>query len=302
MTSDAMTNDAKANEKLVIVSLPQKGFVIGHFSPKKYHSHMPRVSAIVLNYRTPQDAVRCVQALLDQTVTDLEILVTDNHSEDDSVGVVRNRLLEDPRVRLVEVARNIGFGKANNYAARYAEGEYLLFINPDNELEPRGLEMMIAKIDSDPSIGIIAPQLVHRDDTIRDSYRSFPTVFDLIIKRTFLRHIFRRRLRRYLQWDEDPSEVRAVDWVVGACFMIRRSLFDELGGFDPRFFLFFEDTDLCKRVHQKGKKVLYFPEVKAKDRKRRLSEGGILSLFLKPAGRAHIVSAMKFFIKWRFQE
>ncbi|MDD4319668.1 MAG: glycosyltransferase family 2 protein [Candidatus Peribacteraceae bacterium] len=267
----------------------------------------PLVSAIVLNYKTPQDAVRCVRALLGQTKADgvtpsgVEVLVVDNHSLDDSVGVLRVTFRSEPRVRILETPRNRGYGQGNETAVDQATGKYLLIINPDNELEPAGVERMAQAMEDDPAIGILGPQLVHEDGTIRDSYRSFPTLTDIFIKRTFLRRFFPARMRRYLQHDADASQVRDVDWLAGACLLIRRDFFEEAGGFDPRFFLFFEDTDLCRRAWAAGRRVTYFPLVRATDRKHRLSQGGFLSVFTKKTVRIHLASAMKYFWKWRGQ-
>lgn len=261
----------------------------------------PLVSAIVLNYRTGRDAWTCVQALLRQTIADrIEILLVDNHSDDDSIGTLRNHARGEPRVRILESARNIGYGQGNELGVRSARGEYLLIINPDNELEPEGLQWMIAAMQRDPGIGILSPKLVHEDGTVRDSYRTFPTMGDLLIKRTaWLRRIFPARMRRYLQYDRDTSITRDVDWVAGACLLLRRDFYQSLGGFDPRFFLFFEDTDLCRRCWAAGKRVVYFPSVTANDRKHRLSEGGWLALLTKKTARIHLVSAVKYFWKWR---
>ena len=99
--------------------------------------------------------------------------------------------------------------------------------------------------------------------------------------------------------DKDMDKKQEVDWVVGGCFMIRRDVFTQLGGFDERFFLFFEDTDLCRRVGLAGKKVLYDPRIVAGDKKRRLSGQSFLDLFFKKTGRIHISSALKYFWKWR---
>ena len=293
-------------------------------------SSSPLVTALVLNYRTPQETVGCVGALLRQALSPppplpagrggvgggegLEILVIDNHSEDDSIGVLRNRLRRLRRVdngqwttdsssplssvRIIETPRNLGYGKGNNFARRFIHGKYILIINPDNELEPDALQKMVEVMETDPSIGIIAPKLIHEDGTIRDSYRSFPTITDVFIKRTALRHLFPERMRQYLQWGASTEQPRTVDWVVGACMLLRRELYEELGGFDPRFFLFFEDTDLCRRSAQLGKRVVYFPPAVATDRKHRLSEGGLLSPLLKKTVRMHLVSAVKYFWKW----
>lgn len=258
------------------------------------------VSAVVLNYRTPQEAVRCVEALLRQTIAhSLKIFVIDNHSCDDSIGVLRNRLRKYTNVHILESPRNVGYARGNTLALQRAQGDYILIINPDNTLELPGLERMVHAMEEDLTIGILAPRLLHEDGTIRDSYRTFPSVMDLLIKRTVLRHVFPGRMRQYLQWGQDPSVSRDVDWVVGACLLIRRTLLEQIGFFDPRFFLFFEDIDLCRRSWETGKRVVYFPEVTATDRKHRLSEGGLLSLLLHRTGRAHIWSAFSYFWKWR---
>jgi len=257
------------------------------------------VTVVVLNYRSPQAAVTCVRALLRQTMSDaLEILLVDNHSQDDSIGVLRVHFSREARVRIIEVPLNLGYGGGNNYAIRQARGEYLFIINPDNELPPDGLQKLVAALEADSSIGILAPRLEYDDGSARDSHRAFPTPFDVLIKRTFLRHIFRRRLSRYLRHDRDARAVQETDWVHGACFLMRREFFEQLGGFDERYFLFFEDTDLCRRVWQAGKRVVYYPLVTARDSKVRLSEGGFFSLFTRKTNRAHVVSAFKYFWKW----
>lgn len=258
----------------------------------------PLLSAIVLNYRSPQYAVKCVQALLAQTIADqMEILVLDNHSGDDSIGVLRNRFAGLPNVRILENHANTGYGKGNDFAIQRSSGEYVLVINPDNALAPDAAEKMLKAIRSDEKIGIIAPQLVHEDGTIRDSYRAFPRLLDVIAKRTFLGRLFPERVKRYLQAETDHSVPRDVDWVVGACFLISRETYERLGGFDKRFFLFFEDIDLCRRCWQSGRRVVYYPQAKALDRKRRLSEG-LVTLFFSRAGRAHLASGWKYFMKW----
>ena len=258
----------------------------------------PLVSAVVLNYRTPQEAVRCTEALLrgEGLGGVLEVFVIDNHSCDDSIGVLRNRLGKFSNIRILESPRNAGYARGNALALTRAGGKYLFIINPDNTLEPAGLARMVAVMEADPTIGILAPRLLHEDGTVRDSYRS---VTDLFIKRTVLRRAFPGRMRRYLQWDQDPQMVRDVDWAVGACLLIRRSLLEEIGAFDPRFFLFFEDIDLCRRSWAADRRVVYFPQATATDRKRRLSEGGLLSLLCHRTGRAHLASAAKYFWKWR---
>lgn len=259
----------------------------------------PIVTAVVLNFRTPLHAVKCVQALKAQDIAErLKILVVDNHSDDDSAGILRTRLAAWPDVELLESARNSGFGAGNALAIRRIATPYLLIINPDNELAPDALGIMLARMEADPRIGIVAPKLVHEDGSVRDSSRSFPGIRDVVAKRTPLRSLFPKTLERYLQAGDSPDRERETDWVVGACMLIRTDVYRDIGGFDERFFLFFEDIDLCRRMWDAGWKVVYCPAAVATDRKRRLSEGGVLSLLRRPAGRAHIRSAISYFAKW----
>ncbi len=260
----------------------------------------PLVSVLILNYRNPQAAAACVQKFLEQTIADkIEILVIDNHSDDESVGVLRNRVGDHLQVRIIETPGNLGFGFGYNTGARYASGEYLLINNPDKTMPPDGLEKLVARMQSDEDIGIIAPRLLHSDGSSRLSIRRFPHMIDIISRRSIVGKFCPGCLRRYLMLDTNMNEMQEVDWVVGGCFLTRRDLFDQLGGFDERFFLFFEDTDLCRRVGALGKKVVYDPSVAAGDKKRRLSGQSFWDLFFKKTGRIHVSSAAKYFWKWR---
>ena len=260
----------------------------------------PRISAIVLNYRSPRDTLKCIAALLQQTMVEqLEILVVYNHSYDESFQWIRNRYPHHPQVKIFETPKNLGYGQGNDLAIRAAAGDYILIINPDNQLAEDGLERMVLAMERDKSLGILSPKLLHPDGTVRESARRFPRLTDVFLKRTVFHRFFRERLDVYLQHNEDPNRVREVDWVAGACMLLRKDLYEKIGGFDPQFFLFFEDTDLCRRVWAEGKKVVYFPLASATDAKHRLSEGGMLSFFTKKTMRIHTVSAMKYFWKWR---
>jgi GT2 family glycosyltransferase len=240
-----------------------------------------------------------VTALRAQTIADkMEILVIDNHSDDESIGVIRNRLSTMENVHIMESPQNRGYGRGNDIGMKRAEGHYILIINPDNELMPDALEKMVNAMEKDAGIGILAPKLVHEDGSVRDVARAFPSLMDVIVKRMG-GTLFSKRMDRYLQRNIDPTIERDVDWVVGACILIRRELIEKIGGFDPRFFLFFEDMDLCRRAWKAGFRVHYLPAAEAKDKKHRLSEGGPLTVLLHKTGRIHIKSALQYFWKWK---
>lgn len=259
------------------------------------------LSAIVLNYREPKLTFACVQALLVQeTEEELEILIIDNHSKDDSIGWLRNCFQDTKSIRFLETPKNTGYGKGNNLGIRHAHGTYILIINPDTVPEPGALQSMIDRMKSDPSIGILGPKLIYRENgETRDSCRHFPRMSDVLIKRSILRHIFPKRLAHYRMLDADLSKEQDVDWIAGACLLLRRSLLEDIGAFDPRFFMFFEDSDLCRRCRRAGKRVVYFPKAVAMDRKIRLSEGGPLRFLFSRTGRSHLLSAIRYFWKWR---
>ncbi len=260
----------------------------------------PRVSVLILNYQHPSAVVRCVQALQSQTWIDqIEIVVIDNHSYDDSIGTLRNQLAPFPQIRIIETAENGGFGYGYNTGVQYARGEYVLFNNPDKIPDADAIEKLVQRMEEDANIGILAPKLLHTDGTQRYSIRRYPRVYDILSRRSVLGVVLPGHLDTYLMKDMDFQKEQLVDWVIGGCFMIRRDFFLELGGFDERFFLFFEDTDLCRRCHKAGKTVLYFPSVEVVDKKNRLSGETFWDLLLKKTGRIHISSAFKYFWKWR---
>lgn len=262
----------------------------------------PRIllSAIVLNYRSPRDTVKCVQALRKQTIADaMEILVVDNHSDDESMGFIRAQLSGLPGVRIIEERENLGYGRGNNAASHLAQGEYLLILNPDNVLPPDGAAIMLEALKADPSAGVIGPALVYPDGSVRPSARRFPSPRDLLSKRMFPGpwHAAYEEERKRLM----SAPAVDVDWLVGACLLLRTDLYKELGGFDERFFLFFEDIDLCRRIHALDKKVLYLSSLHVLDRKGRLSGSSIFSLFTRKTTRIHLASAIKYFLKWGFK-
>jgi N-acetylglucosaminyl-diphospho-decaprenol L-rhamnosyltransferase len=209
---------------------------------------------------------------------------------------MRARYHHHPLVRIVEMPDNVGYGRANTYAASLALGEYLFIINPDNTLQRDTLERMVSILQQDPSIGILAPQLQYSTGGIRPSARPFPTLLELMTKRLFP-SFWMQQYQRFLH--QMKGDCVDVDWLAGTCILLPRLLFVSLGGFDARFFLFFEDIDLCRRIHYAQKRVVYCRSIIAFDQPERLSGGSLFSVFLKKTTRIHLMSAVRYFWKWR---
>lgn len=257
----------------------------------------PVLSIIILNYRSKEFCDKCLRSLFLHPIdVDFEIILVDNDSQDDSITYIQERWGD--KVRYIQNERNEGFGMAHNIAIKEALGEYIVIINPDIEVHENTINTLLEYLKSHPQCGIVGPQLIYPDGTIQDSYRNFPTISDLIIKRTFLRKLFKNRMKHYLMYDFDPKETREVDWMVGACLMMKKENYDKIGGFDKRYFLFMEDVDLCRSMWEAGFEVIYLPKAKANHHHDRLSGGKITQVIFKKTFYLHIASAIKYFWKW----
>jgi N-acetylglucosaminyl-diphospho-decaprenol L-rhamnosyltransferase len=168
---------------------------------------------------------------------------------------------EFPRVTLIENQQNVGFTIGNNQAIARAGGRYLLLLNPDTELLPGALPSMVAYLDARPEIGVVGPQLLNPDRTVQSSRRRFPTLSTAFLESTVLQQWWpnNETLRRYYVLDRTDGETLDVDWVVGACLMVRREAIAQVGVLDEGFFMYSEEMDWCYRLKQAGWCVVYLP-------------------------------------------
>lgn len=188
-----------------------------------------------------------------------EVIVVDNNSTDGSREMIQDRFRD---VKLVEMDHNAGFSKANNRGAQVAKGKYLLILNPDTIVCDNALEKMHAFLEKETSIAVVGCKLLNPDGTLQRSCGVFPNLRTEFFIRTFLNRLFpKSKLAGAYQlgaWDY--ATMAEVDWVTGACLMIRKELFDQLGGFDERMYMYYEDVDLCYRVRESGGKIFFLPD------------------------------------------
>jgi GT2 family glycosyltransferase len=228
------------------------------------------------------------------TTRSCEVLVVDNASADGTVGMLRE---EFPEVRVIANAENVGYSRAVNQAIRAASGRLLLILNPDIQVLPGSVDALARYMDEDPQTGIAGGKLLNPDGTLQYSCRTFYTLATLLHRRTPIGKLFpnSRVVREHLMMDWDHDSVREVDWMLGACLMVRREAIRDVGLMDERFFMYFEDVDWCYRMKQHGWKVVYVPDARMMHVHRRESaSGGLLNRRLL----AHLNSMFRFFDKW----
>ena len=223
---------------------------------------MSALTIIVVNYNTGRLARTAVEsAARDLEDVEWDGIVVDNASADGSVAMLQGL----SRARIIGNARNIGFGPAVNQAARETNAPLLLLLNPDCEVRPGTFAALHATLTRHPDCAIAAPQLLNADGTTQASARGFPTAWTgLFGRHSLLTKIMpgsplARKNLPAADLVKSGVDSAAVDWVMGAAMLIRRAAFDAVGGFDERYFLYWEDADLCRRLHAAGWTTRYVP-------------------------------------------
>ena len=215
------------------------------------------LSIILINYNTLgllPEVLGALQSGLSKFSS--QIIVVDNASRDDSVAFLQRHY---PDIRLIVNEENVGFGRANNQALQLVSGRYVLLLNTDAFVSPDTLEKTIAYMDSHPQCGVLGVKLVGRDGELQPSCRYFPTPWNLFLKSTGMNRLFPWvRMMDDMSWNH--ASPRACDWVPGCYYLVRRELIQQIGLFDPRYFLYFEEIDHCLRAKQEGWEIHYFPD------------------------------------------
>lgn len=222
----------------------------------------PDLSVVVVNWNVKDLLRACLQSLLaaGQTAPQFatEIIVVDSASSDDSPEMVRR---EFPQVRLIASEQNLGYAGGNNAGAAVAQGRYLFLLNPDTIVQPEALSRMVEYMDTHPTIGALGPQLLWPDDSSQSSRRSFPSLGTLFWESTLLGQWFphNRHIQSYHLVHHPADQPQKVDWVVGAAILIRHEAWQQVGPIDEAFFMYFEETDWCRRSAAAGWETYYLP-------------------------------------------
>jgi len=188
-----------------------------------------------------------------------EHIVIDNASSDGTAEMIEQNF---PHIIVIKNSSNLGFSKANNLAAKKAQGKFFLFLNPDMHLYKGSLDVFIRWMEEHPGVGIAGPKLHSAKFIVRTIHKptKFPTFFSLILNALKIPVLFPKVLNHYTYSEEELKNDIEVDAIRGSCLLMRREVYEKLGFvFDERYFIWFEDVDVCREAKKLGFKVMYTP-------------------------------------------
>ena len=224
----------------------------------------PELAAVIVNYNAGPELRTALQSIAgEMTGRAWEAVVVDNASADGSADIAAEFA---PYARVVRNQTNVGFGRGVNQGVAASIAPLVLIMNPDCRLERGAVSAMQTELDAHPRSAIVGPQVLDPDGSVQGSARGDPDMLTGLFGRTSpLRRLLpsSAQATRNVVTSTNSRESTVVDWVSGACVLVRRAAFEEVAGFDPRYFLYWEDADLCRRLRARGYEVRYAPAATA---------------------------------------
>ncbi len=221
-------------------------------------------SIIIVSWNVADLLAACIDSILASPVAInepdgekpvVEIIVVDSASSDQTVPMLEERY---PQVRLLAQEENVGYTRGNNIGLETARGRHLFLLNPDTELLGDALPTMIAYLDAHPRVGILGPHTLNPDRSTQSTRRRFPTQTLAFFESTWLQpYAPQDMLDRFYVKDAPDDGVYQVDWVQGSALLARREVYEAIGGLDPGYVMFFEETDWCRQAKDAGWQVIY---------------------------------------------
>ena len=226
---------------------------------------MHTIDIIIVNHNSSDCAAESIKSIK-RTINGFSanIVVVDNASED------HPERLEQlfPDIRLLLVKENLGYSRAINMALKTCGRPYVVIMNPDTIVLKGVFSNILEYLDKNKNVGVVGPKIIDPDGSIQGSARKFPTAWTYAFgRKSPLTRIFPENAitkKEFVCFDCNGDQEITVDWVSGAFMVVRREAFEAVGGFDERFFLYWEDTDLCKRIKEAGWQVVYYPKAEIK--------------------------------------
>ncbi len=217
----------------------------------------PELTIIIISFNTKKITSDCLESILKSKIScSYELILIDNDSKDGSIEMLRSYKAKHPNIVLIENKNNTGFSRANNQGAKEARGKYLLFLNSDTVVLDNAIDTLYKKFINEKSkVGFAGGKLLNPDNTPQSSTGPFYT----------LPYMFAWQFLRGDHWGitrSSPDRETYSDWVSGACFITKKDLYDSLGGFDEKIFMYMEEVDLMYRGKNKGYLTKFYPDAK----------------------------------------
>lgn len=264
-----------------------------------------KLSIIINHHRTMETLLKCLTALEKEIKTlEYEIIVTDSEAEEGTAGLLAAKY---PEVIYIAHEKNAGFSKIVNPAIEKARGDYFFIINADIILKnEKSLVDMIGYLENHKDAGVVGPKLLNIDGSIQQSHFREYTPLTILARRTLFgkTSLGKKYLDQFAYKDKKISGPLEVEWLMGSALLLERKRLEKIGGkFDERFFMYFEDADLCRRFREAGFKVIYYPLAEMTHYHGKASVGGkgIFDIFGNRLTRVHIASYLKYLWKWRIE-
>lgn len=218
-----------------------------------------KLSIIIVSWNVKDILSDCLDSVLRSSVAfPYEIIVVDNASTDGTADHIKKKF---QTVRVIENSENHGFAWANNQGALPAGGEYLFFLNPDTVLFDNTLNNLIDFMDRNPDVAMSGPCILNEDKTVQTSVRNFPSFRGAFYRYTILKYLglFKSHFEKWHNRGFDYDKQADSEQLIGAAMLIRKKVFEQVGRFDERFFMYYEEVDLCRRLKNKRFRVVYYP-------------------------------------------
>ncbi len=216
------------------------------------------LSLIIVSWNVAGLLEECLDSIhrsLSDSAIDAEIIVVDSASTDGTVAMVRERFSD---VRLLSQTENLGFVRCNNLGLKVARGRHILLLNPDTMVMADALARLVQELDTHPQIGIVGPRTLNSDGSTQSTRRRFPTLLTAFFESTWLQPWAPRGLLRQYHVEDHANDCNFdVDWVQGSALMLRREVYEAIGGLDPGYVMYSEELDWCRRARAAGWRVRY---------------------------------------------
>ncbi|MFZ1321965.1 MAG: glycosyltransferase family 2 protein [Ignavibacteria bacterium] len=224
------------------------------------------ISVIIVTWNSLDEIISCIYSIINnqnKSDSEIELIVVDNNSSDDTKEKLEQIKKEfHDKIILIYNKENLGFTKACNQGIEISTGDNILLLNPDTEIVNNAIGKMADKLNSEVSIGAVAPKLLNEDGSIQKSCRTFPEYSDMFFEMTLLSKLFPKS-KMFSRWKMnyfDYDTECKVEQPMAAALMIKKGVLENIDNFDERYKMFFNDVDICKKIYDSGKSIIFYPD------------------------------------------